>query len=139
MREILAVAAVEYNWEHGAGHNYHDVEVEVTRTAQGKWKVVILEMKGKRGTSEERCHKKVVARGLSLAAAAQEAERRAAKAGVLEEYLIQALSQAVDEAEETTECEEDNVLASATLEELQAEVKKRLASEESSNKFIALG
>ena len=97
--QIEATAGKPYG--HVPGHYYHDVDVSIQRKANGRWFVAVLETWGNcQGHDEEhgRCH--ICGRGNSLDDAQAQAERLAQTAGINQEYLAQALSQAACEAEE---------------------------------------
>jgi hypothetical protein len=65
------------------GNHYHDVDVELRRTASGAWVAAVLETWGSnQGKLEEHERKAIATRGHSLEAVVRETERRAEKAGI---------------------------------------------------------
>jgi hypothetical protein len=96
----LAYAYAGDAYGHVPGHQYHDVDVLIS---QGKHvvRVQIVESWGSaQGYDQEHGRKTVTARGDTIRRVAADAERMAVRAGMADKYLVQALSAAIDEAEE---------------------------------------
>lgn len=100
----LAETTVGAPYGHVPGHQYHDVDVLISRSAGGTIRVQIVETWGScQGYDEEHGRRSVVARDVSLEQACREATVRARTAGIREGYLIEAMSQAEDAAAEIIE------------------------------------
>jgi hypothetical protein len=134
MKKLRTAVSVGEPYGHIPGHQYQDVDVEVTRSRRGTWRIEVLETWGScQGRDEEHGRKRVIGRGETLSDAAADAEAKAEKAEMHKAYTIQAISQAVAEAEDEAEADEgaeaaaENPLAFATIEELQIEIARRQA------------
>lgn len=130
MKTIKATGSAGTEYGHVPGHQYHDVDVTITRSRRGKWTVEVLETWGSaQGYDEEHGRKKVIGRGDDLRDAMSDARERADKATIDNDrmgYLEQALSGAENEANEELEAaEETSPLADETTETLLAELAKR--------------
>lgn len=100
-KEIQVKATAGRPYGHVPGHHYHDVDVWIQRSANSRWFVTVLETWGScQGRDEEHGRHQICGRGKSLDDAQAQAERLAQAAGINQEYLAQALSQAASEAEE---------------------------------------
>ena len=104
--EELASVSVGKEYGHVPGHQYHDVDVVISRMGD-RYRVHVVESWGSaQGHDEEHGRVEVVARGDSLQEAIREARQRASEAGIVEEgaaYLTRALSAAEDEIELSAE------------------------------------
>jgi hypothetical protein len=104
----LASQGAGKEYGHVPGHTYHDVDVVVSRRGEGKYRCHVVESWGScQGHDEEHGRREAVGRGGSIREAVGEARGRAKEAGVVCEYLEQALSLAEDEAEEAEAAEEE--------------------------------
>lgn len=91
-------AGAEYG--HVPGHQYHDVDVVVSER-NGTYRVHVCESWGSaQGYDEEHGRCEAIGRGDTIRQACDEARRRAKDAGIVCEYLEQAISKAEDAAEE---------------------------------------
>jgi len=100
--EELANESAGKAYGHVPSHQYHDVDVVVSRRGD-RYRVHVCESWGSdQGTyDEEHGRREVIGRGSSIVVACHNARERAEAAGIGREYLLQALSQAEDAAEET--------------------------------------
>lgn len=98
--KVLAVVEIGDKYGHVPGHSYHDVEVTIS-VRSGRYRCHVLETWGScQGCDEEHGRREIVGRGHTIEQCAREARGLAQEAGVKTEYLVQALSQAQDEAED---------------------------------------
>lgn len=98
--EELAKTRAGKPYGHVPGHQYHDVEVVVSRRG-GKYRCHVVESWGSaQGYDEEHGRREAIGRGESIAECVADGRRRAGAAGIDCEYLESALSLAEDEAEE---------------------------------------
>jgi hypothetical protein len=98
---ITATGSAGREYGHVPGHQYHDVDVTISRRPSGRWRVEIIETWGSaQGYDEEHGRKTVIGRGEELDDAVRDAERLAEKADIETDYLAEALSEAADQAEE---------------------------------------
>ena len=131
MQEIQVTSSAGKKYGHVAGHQYHDVDVKITRSKSGRWKVEIVETWGScQGyCEEERGPRIVCAQGTALDEAVLQAGERAEAAGMDKSYLTQALSEAeaeaADEAEMVAGEETGADLSKVTTEQLLAELRSR--------------
>lgn len=104
--EELANVSVGKEYGHVPGHQYHDVDVVISRK-DDRYRVHVVESWGSaQGYDEEHGRVEVVGRGDSLQEAIREARQQANDAGIAEkgaEYLARALSAAEDEIELSAE------------------------------------
>lgn len=85
---------------HVPGHQYHDVDVVVSRKGD-KFRCHVVESWGSaQGYDEEHGRREVIGRGDSIGECVADARDRAGSAGIVCEYLETALSLAEDAAEE---------------------------------------
>ena len=97
--ETTGSAGKQYG--HVPGHQYHDVDVTITRRSSGRWRVSVLETWGSaQGYDEEHGRKTVVGRGDDLDSALADARDLAERADIDAAFLAEALSEAADEAED---------------------------------------
>jgi hypothetical protein len=102
----LASVNVGVPYGHVPGHQYRDVDVVIstpTRSRQGDslYRCHIVESWGSaQGRDEEHGRREVIGRGPSIQAACSNALCAAKQAGITEGYLAEAVSQALDAAEE---------------------------------------
>ena len=95
----LATESAGTEYGHVPGHQYHDVDVCVSRTPQGGYRVHVVESWGSaQGYDEEHGRREAIGRGDSVEDAAENATDRASRAGIETEYLTQAMSKAEDTA-----------------------------------------
>lgn len=100
----LASKSARKAYGHVPGHQYHDVDVVISRKADDSVRVHVCESWGScQGYNEEHGRKEAIGRGESIAEAIRNARERSKAAGIDMEYLEQALSLAEDEAEEEAE------------------------------------
>ena len=103
----LAAVCVGKEYGHVAGHQYRDVHVMISRNNRG-YRCQIVEVWGQnRGCDEEEGRREVVERAGKLLDAASVAGLLAERARISDEYLSQALSQAVDIAQEEDDANHD--------------------------------
>ena len=96
----LANVKVGKEYGHVPGHQYHDVAVVVS-TRNGKFRCHVCESWGSsQGYDEEHGRSEVIGRGDSISQACAESKSRAIAAGIQPNFLVQAISQAEDSAEE---------------------------------------
>lgn len=96
----IELAREAYTHGHVPGHQYHDVEVLISRRGV-RYRCHVVETWGSdQGYLQERGRLSVVGRGGSLREATSEASSAARQAGIKQEYLAAALSVAADAAEE---------------------------------------
>jgi hypothetical protein len=97
---IKATGSAGTAYGHVPGHHYHDVDVEITRRSNGRWRVEVVETWGSaQGYDEEHGRKEVIGRGDTLDSAVSDAERRSNQANISSELLSEAMSEAADESE----------------------------------------
>jgi len=95
MKEIKCEASNGTAYGHVPGHQYHDVDVTVTRSRKGVWTISVLETWGSaQGYDEEHGRRKVVIKDNDLHEACVRARTSAEEAGIETEYLEQSLTQA---------------------------------------------
>lgn len=100
--EVLGTATAGNAYGHVPGHQYHDVDVIVSRRGD-LYRCEAVETWGSsQGYDEEHDRRSVVGHGDSIAAACAAAGSRGCAAGLDQRYLTQALSSAEDEAMEAT-------------------------------------
>ena len=101
--EELAHESAGAPYGHVPGHQYHDVDVVVSRRGEDLFRCHVCESWGSaQGYDEEHGRREAIGRGESIAEAVTDARTRAQAAAIAEcEYLEQALSLAEDTAEET--------------------------------------
>lgn len=100
----LASESAGKAYGHVPGHQYHDVDVVVSRTRTGAYRVHVVESYGSaQGYDEEHGRTEVVGRGETLAEACRQARQRAKDAGLNTSYLESAMAKAEDAAEEAVE------------------------------------
>src|ERR1039458_5385034 len=93
MKEINVESSAGKKYGHVPGHQYHDVDVTIDRSAAGRWTVEIIETWGScQGRDEEHGRKTVMACGRSLEEAVEKVTARAEGADINRSYLVQALS-----------------------------------------------
>lgn len=98
--EELAQQSAGAAYGHVPGHQYHDVDVVISRRGD-KFRCHVCESWGSaQGYDEEHGRREAIGRGESIRAAAQDARDRARGAGITCEYLEQALSLVEDAAED---------------------------------------
>jgi hypothetical protein len=98
--EQLAYESAGVAYGHVPGHNYHDVDVAVSRKGD-KFRVHVVESWGSaQGYDEEHGRREAIGRGESIYSAIANARSRAKDCGITCEYLEQALCKAEDTAEE---------------------------------------
>jgi hypothetical protein len=108
MKEINVESSAGKKYGHVPGHQYHDVDVTIDRSAAGRWTVEIIETWGScQGRDEEHGRKTVMACGRSLEEAVEKVTARAEGADINRSYLVQALSCAEAEAAEVEEALRD--------------------------------
>lgn len=96
----LAETCAGNEYGHVPGHQYHDVEVLISRHGD-VYRCHVVETWGSaQGYDEEHGRREVIGRGESITRATNQAREDATKAGMDAGYLAQAMSQAIDEAEE---------------------------------------
>jgi hypothetical protein len=96
----LASESTGVTYGHVPGHQYHDVDVVVSRRGE-KFRVHVVESWGSaQGYDEEHGRREAIGRGDSIRDAVRDARGRAKEAGIVCEYLEQSLSKAEDAAEE---------------------------------------
>lgn len=90
----IADASKGTEFGHVPGHQYHDVDVTISKSGE-KLRVEVLETWGSaEGYDEEHGRNRVVAIDEDLDTAVRIANARAKEAGIREDYMIQALSSA---------------------------------------------
>ena len=130
MKAIKATGSAGKAYGHVPGHQYHDVDVTITRNCgrrKGNWTVEVLEVWGScQGYDEEHGRKKVIGRGDEMASAVVNARQRASAAGIGPDYVEEAISEAEQDATEAlTAADEFSVLADESTEALKAELARR--------------
>lgn len=99
----LASESVGVAYGHVPGHQYHDVDVVISRKGDN-FRCHVCESWGSaQGYDEEHGRREAIGRGASIRSAVNDARVRAGAAGITCEYLEQALSKAEDAAEEFCE------------------------------------
>lgn len=105
--EELGKASSGRAYGHVPGHQYHDVDVVISRRGD-LYRCHIVESWGSaQGYDEEHGRREAIGRGDSISECVSDARGIAREAGIVCEYLAQALSQAADEAEEALADAED--------------------------------
>ncbi len=136
MKTLKVTSSAGKKYGHVPGHNYHDVDVTISRTRPDRWTIEIVETWGGcQGHDEEHGRKTIMARGRTLEATVEEAARRAEAAELDRSYTTQALSCAeAGAAEEEEEALEEETIGCATdlskvfTEHLIAEIRSRGAT-----------
>ena len=129
MKAINTTGSAGKEYGHVPGHQYHDVDVTIRRTRNGRWSVEVLETLGSaQGYDEEHSRKKVIGRSDHLAEAVRDARQRAKNACIGPDYVEEALSEAEDKASEAAEAADETPLADTTTAELEAELARRRAA-----------
>ena len=96
----LASASAGKAYGHVPGHHYHDVDVRISNRGD-KYRCHVVESWGSaQGYDEEHGRREAVGRGANIAESCEAARDRAARAGIVCEYLETAISIAEDRAEE---------------------------------------
>lgn len=125
MKKIHITETVGRAYGHIPGHDYRDVDVTVTRSSKGRWKLEVLETWGSaQGYDEEHGRREVYACSSNLEKAGEAAERAGLAAGMNETYLVQALSKAIHAADEAAE-DDSETLEGISTADLKAELAKR--------------
>lgn len=97
----LASESAGLAYGHVPGHQYHDVDVVVSSRGE-KYRCHVCESWGSaQGYDEEHGRREVIGRGDSIRSAVGDARSRARDAGIVCEYMEQAMSLAEDTAEES--------------------------------------
>lgn len=110
MNAIKATGSAGKEYGHVPGHQYHDVDVTISRTRKGNWTVEILETWGSaQGYDEEHGRKKVIGRSEDLRSAVSDARQRAKNADIGPDYVEESLSEAEQNATEEIEAAEETV------------------------------
>jgi len=133
MKTIKVISSVGEEYGHVPGHQYHDLDVTITRARSGRWTVKLLETWGScQGHDEEHGRQTVMACARTLEEAVAEANRRAEVADLHKSYTAQALSCAEAEAaaKEEEASDEANIagataLSEVSTEQLIAEIRSR--------------
>jgi len=96
----LADVSVGTAYGHVPGHQYHDVDVMISRKGD-RYRCQIVETWGSaQGYDEEHGRKEAIGRGGSTTEASDQARATAQEADIHRSFLARALSQAIDQAEE---------------------------------------
>ena len=96
--EQLSSVCIGTPYGHVPGHQYHDVEVLISRKGE-KYRCHVVESWGSaQGYDEEHGRKEVIGRSADLEEAACQALSEALAVEIEQVYLRQAMSQAIDEA-----------------------------------------
>lgn len=133
MKTIKVTSSAGKEYGHVPGHQYHDLDVTITRARSGRWTIKLLETWGScQGRDEEHGRQTVMACARKLEDAVAEANRRAEVADLHKSYTVQALSCAEAEAaaKEEEASEEANIdcataLSEVPTEQLIAELRSR--------------
>ena len=101
--EQLSSDSAGIAYGHVPGHQYHDVDVVVSRSG-GKIRVHVCESWGSaQGYDEEHGRREAIGRGETVAVACANARQRARDAGITCEYMEQAMSKAEDAAQDAAD------------------------------------
>jgi hypothetical protein len=105
----LADACAGVPYGHVPGHQYHDVDVVISRSRSGRFRCHAVESWGSAQgcrSYQEHGRIEVIGRGDDIREACEDAMDRGQQAGMHVSYLTSALAAAEDEAEEAEEAEE---------------------------------
>ncbi|MGA3178954.1 MAG: hypothetical protein ABSF38_01280 [Verrucomicrobiota bacterium] len=126
MKEINISRTVGREYGHVPGNNYNDVQVTVSRSKNGRWRVEVLETWGSdQGYEEEHGRNEVYACSQSLESAGKDAGNAGRTAGITEKYLVQALTKAIHAADEAAEEDDSNLMEDIPTSDLEAELARR--------------
>lgn len=97
----LASTSKGIPYGHVPGHQYHDVDVVVSQSRDGKFRCHIVESWGSaQGYDQEHGRIEATGRGETIKAAVIEAKEISVEAGMDTSYLAQAVAKAIDQATE---------------------------------------
>lgn len=126
MKTIKTTGSAGKAYGHVPGHQYHDVDVTVRQSRNGRWAVDVIETWGSaQGYDEEHGRKTVVGRGDSIAEAVRDARDRALSVDIEREYMEAAIAEAEEAAIESSAVADSSLLASLTTDQLKAELARR--------------